>query len=568
MHKLKDSIYLHQYYKQQFKLGKIKKKQWLYSYQNIFFSLGKVFLLGVILSGLNALISFSDMLMLIAFATHYANFQALFHTLNFSQEHIKLLSQEYNLPFYDVKSLVRSAVALISGLWGFIQALPIILFTGFGVKYGQYTTKNNFADINKLCKLTFVCSFYLIIIGIFVGLILIYFWIPNELNMNKVSVHNAQIQILWTKYEKLSASYIISFAQIFMLVRLAGLLPFTVTMYLNKILLLEGALTKNVTVDILMIVANILFDFLLVYFTKLGLAAVACGTVIARFLQLFLALGFLEFSKKNILKLKDIFHTKIPLKEYKEFFHLAYFGLAMLFNMFGASVYETLSIFFLTFVCARLNISSIYFLSLFGAVLPIVNFFSSAIVGGRPKVSGFFSFSAANKDWQRYKEAYLSLTFYSVLFACATYFILSFACPNEILSAFSVSYNMDAVTLLRMQMCMILSLSLVIPARPAFDNAYRIGIDLTLQVIRRYGFFVLFLILFSFFSNSIWWFFSNVCFSTLLSGIFVYVVSFIFVNFYAEEKKRKLKECFPFSLLNYKNYKISRILKRENFKNH
>lgn len=260
-------------------------------------------------------------------------------------------------------------------------------------------------------------------------------------------------------------------------------------------MLLEGALNKNILSDILMIIFNIFLDFCLVYYIDLGIISIALSTVIARIIQFIISLSLLSFGKTNQIKLNSIFKTKINFKDYKIIFVLAYYGLSLVFNMAGQSIY------FLTFVCVRLNIDSIYYLSIFGAISPVVNFLNSTIVGRRKKIVGFFSFSSGTKNWIRFKEAYFALTFYSLITCVLVYFILAFAIPNEILKTFKVFYNADEVTLLKMQLCTTLSLLFIIPTKPVFDNTGRVGIDLFLQLFRRYGFFIPFLIIFSFTSN-------------------------------------------------------------------
>ncbi len=388
----------------------------------------KIIIPGLLISLMMGVYWFIDQIMLARLVPH-DNVHTCEHLFGFDENTIRTWISENgnNLVFYGPGEVIKSAITISSPISLLILCLPFFISTGTAIIFTQAIGKNNREKAQEAYKIGFYATATL-------GLMLTFVFgcfceqILTSMAGSKVVVasgaHVAELQKYYDTVHQLQIKYAYDF--IFIL-SLGPVIPCLINLF-SVLIRSEGRLIVPTVVAIAANIINVLLDFILIWYAKLGMMSGGIATFSGWIINLFSLLVYVWYlnhkNKFTWINFKALF-VKVKMN-YKLLLPIVLLGLS------GVLVDFTYSIAMMVYLPILSKTSTIigvsgggeYFMTISAGVLPVLNLLFSTmwgiVDGSRPINS--YNYSICN--FKRIRKTYLYTVLISLEFALICFNIL------------------------------------------------------------------------------------------------------------------------------------------------
>lgn len=425
--------------------SKFKSTIKLFEQTSLIKALSKVIFLSILVSFATGVYIFVDQIMMTRLIPLNPNFDInkIFEFDNVTKLHE--LIKIYNLPIsLDMSSVIRTANSLSAPFVQIGMALALLLGLGTSISFSKALGKKDKDKLNQIWSNGFYTTIVAAIISSAVVIAISTFMIPFQakngntaFDLSKVVVEADRviIQDFLDKSRDLSIKYATDYTYMSIGFNVFNCLSLLFVSLLNS----EG---KNLWCTILIIVTNIfniLFDYLLITFTNLGILGAAIATNISWIISVILVAIYmyvLNLKHSTFLFFNQLLKFKIDWRIVWIIFAI---GAASFFRNISTSIFSFTQQSIFTSITPQITpYDSNYYLSILGAVQPIFNLFFSAIIGVIRGARTVLSYNYAKNNMKKVKEAYWISLLMSFCYALLFFVFASFIIPEQLLWLFGI----------------------------------------------------------------------------------------------------------------------------------
>ncbi|MEG1151047.1 MAG: MATE family efflux transporter [Malacoplasma sp.] len=428
--------------------SKFKSTIKLFEHTSLIKSLSKVIFLSILVSFATGIYVFVDQIMMTRLIplNHSFNMNEIFGT-NVINE-IKGYIETYKLPIsVEMSSIIRTANSLSAPFIQIGMAIALLLGLGTSISFSKALGKRDKDQINNIWSNGFYTTIIAGIISSAIVILISTYMIPFQANngSNALNLHDLidkptdfelqRIQEFLNKSRDLSIKYATNYTYMSIGFNAFNCMSILFVSLLNS----EG---KNLWPTILIIAANvfnIIFDYLLISFTSLGILGAAIATNLSWVISVVsMVIYIYVLNRKNdtFLFFNQLLKVKVNWKIVWIIFAI---GAASFFRNISTSIFSfTQQSLFTSITPIITKYDSNYYLSILGAVQPIFNLFFSAIIGVIRGARTVLSYNYAKNNLKKVKQAYWISLLMSFSYAIVFFVFAGFILQEQLLWLFDI----------------------------------------------------------------------------------------------------------------------------------
>lgn len=355
----------------------------------------------------------------------------------------------YKLPIsLDMSSIIRTANSLSAPFVQIGMAIALLLGLGTSISFSKALGKRDKDKISQIWSNGFYTTIVAAIISSAIVIAISTFMIPfqakngnSSFDLSKIVIESDRVMVqnFLDKSRDLSIQYAIDYTYMSIGFNVFNCLSLLFVSLLNS----EG---KNLWCTILIIVTNvfnILFDYLLISFTNLGILGAAIATNMSWIISVLLVVTYmyiLNTKHSTFLFFDQLLRVKV---NWKIVWFIFAIGAASFFRNISTSIFSFTQQSIFTSITPQITpYDSNYYLSILGAVQPIFNLFFSAIIGVIRGARTVLSYNYAKNNMKKVKEAYWISLLMSFCYALLFFVFASFVLQEQLLWLFGI-YKSD-----------------------------------------------------------------------------------------------------------------------------
>lgn len=415
----------------------------------------------------------------------------------------------------DIHDLIRAAVSISAPITVILNAITLLVSMGVSISFSKALGKNDTNELQKVWSTGFTTN---LVVGLACSLFILGIspvWLSTSATgvgdtINAAGITPEQQKILEDfsqKFQQLQISYAQNY--IFILSGFNILQVFTQMYYLLS--QSEGRQLFISIVPTFCNVVNVVFDYILIRYTDLGLSGAAFATVIGY------ALNFgsyfiysIVLSHKNKTNL-DLRRLRFKLFTWSYLSIILLIGLASFLRNTSLSLSSSLFQTYLVTVAkstgaAVHNGGPNYYQSIFGSVTPISNLALQSIWGVIQGGRAVASYKYGKKDYKAIKVIFWQVALISMVYGVLIYFIFSFAISQQLLTSLFdvIPANLDqAVLILKITMIQSIFIALAANSQLYFQSTQRVTLSWLSSIMQGVITFIPLLFIFQAAANSI-----------------------------------------------------------------
>lgn len=440
--------------------NKIKSAVKLFEETSVFKSLLKIVFMAIIVSLATGIYVFADQILIVQVlpTNHFFSQENIFSNNEFNFLEIQNLINTKPLlfkPSLDVSSLIRTSISLSSPLLMVCTAISLMLGLGTSITFSKELGKKNFEKVKKIWNngvyntlfISLGSSALIMLIGNFVIEL-------QSTNTNVNQLIGEQNLNNWTELEisklqsflDFSRTTSIEWAKQYMFI-LVGMNVFNnfITLFIS-LLNSEG---KNVIPTSFILAANILnigLDYLLLYFTNLGIAAAAIATVISWVISVMIFVSYVYYENRRQATMLEFKSLKKISFDKKILGLIFLIGLASLFRNTSVATYSlTQQSLYGNITQQITGFQQEYYLNILGAVNPIYNLFFSTIIGVIRGARTVVTYNYARNQVKNVQKAYIICFGMATIYALIFFIFSSFIIQQPLLWLFNITPSIDPI---------------------------------------------------------------------------------------------------------------------------
>lgn len=416
----------------------------------------------------------------------------------------------------DIDDLIRAAVSISAPITVILNAITLLVSMGVSISFSKALGKNDTNELQKVWSTGFTTN---LVIGLVCSLFILGIspvWLSTSAtgvgdSVNSTAITDDQQKKILEEFSQKFQQLQISYAQnyIFILAGFNILQVFTQMYYLLS--QSEGRQLFISIVPTFCNVVNVVFDYILIRYTDLGLSAAAFATVIGyalNFGSYFIYSIILSHQNKTNLDLRKL---RFKLFTWSYLSIILLIGLASFLRNTSLSLSNSLFQTYLVTVAestgaAVHNGGANYYQSIFGSVTPISNLALQSIWGVIQGGRAVASYKYGKKDYRAIKIIFWQVALISMVYGILIYFIFSFAISQQLLTTlFNVSSaNIDqAVLILKITMIQSIFIALAANSQLYFQSTQRVTLSWLSSIMQGIITFIPLLFIFQAAANSI-----------------------------------------------------------------
>lgn len=415
----------------------------------------------------------------------------------------------------DIHDLIRAAVSISAPITVILNAITLLVSMGVSISFSKALGKNDTNELQKVWSTGFTTN---LVVGLACSLFILGIspvWLSTSATgvgdtINAAGITPEQQKILEDfsqKFQQLQISYAQNY--IFILSGFNILQVFTQMYYLLS--QSEGRQLFISIVPTFCNVVNVVFDYILIRYTDLGLSGAAFATVIGyalNFGSYFIYSIVLSHQNKTNLDLRRL---RFKLFTWSYLSIILLIGLASFLRNTSLSLSSSLFQTYLVTVAkstgaAVHNGGPNYYQSIFGSVTPISNLALQSIWGVIQGGRAVASYKYGKKDYKAIKVIFWQVALISMVYGVLIYFIFSFAISQQLLTSLFdvIPENLDqAVLILKITMIQSIFIALAANSQLYFQSTQRVTLSWLSSIMQGVITFIPLLFIFQAAANSI-----------------------------------------------------------------
>lgn len=415
----------------------------------------------------------------------------------------------------DIHDLIRAAVSISAPITVILNAITLLVSMGVSISFSKALGKNDTNELQKVWSTGFTTN---LVVGLVCSLFILGIspvWLSTSATgvgdtINASGLTSQQKKILEDfsqKFQQLQISYAQNY--IFILSGFNILQVFTQMYYLLS--QSEGRQLFISIVPTFCNIVNVVFDYILIRYTDLGLSGAAFATVIGyalNFGSYFIYSIVLSHQNKTNLDLRKL---RFKLFTWSYLSIILLIGLASFLRNTSLSLSSSLFQTYLVTVAkstgaAVHNGGPNYYQSIFGSVTPISNLALQSIWGVIQGGRAVASYKYGKKDYKAIKVIFWQVALISMVYGVLIYFIFSFAIAQPLLTSLFdvIPANLDqAVLILKITMIQSIFIALAANSQLYFQSTQRVTLSWLSSIMQGVITFIPLLFIFQAAANSI-----------------------------------------------------------------
>lgn len=415
----------------------------------------------------------------------------------------------------DIHDLIRAAVSISAPITVILNAITLLVSMGVSISFSKALGKNDTNELQKVWSTGFTTN---LVVGLVCSLFILGIspvWLSTSATgvgdtINAAGLTSDQKKILEDfsqKFQQLQISYAQNY--IFILSGFNILQVFTQMYYLLS--QSEGRQLFISIVPTFCNVVNVVFDYILIRYTDLGLSGAAFATVIGY------ALNFGSYFIYSIV-LSHQNRTNLDLRKLRfKLFTWSYLSIILLIGLasflrntslsLSSSLFQTYLVTVAKSTGAAVhNGGPNYYQSIFGSVTPISNLALQSIWGVIQGGRAVASYKYGKKDYKAIKVIFWQVALISMVYGVLIYFIFSFAIAQPLLTSLFdvIPQNLDqAVLILKITMIQSIFIALAANSQLYFQSTQRVTLSWLSSIMQGVITFIPLLFIFQAAANSI-----------------------------------------------------------------
>lgn len=488
--------------------------------KSIFLVLLRFCVPAILVTLFQSLYVFADQIMIIKFVPNgtlnpssiYSN--AVFGSSSTYTQYTNIITSLGATPL-DIHDLIRAAVSISAPITVILNAITLLVSMGVSISFSKALGKNDTNELQKVWSTGFTTN---LVIGLVCSLFILGIspvWLSTSATgvgdtINAAGLTLDQKKILEDfsqKFQQLQISYAQNY--IFILSGFNILQVFTQMYYLLS--QSEGRQLFISIVPTFCNVVNVVFDYILIRYTDLGLSGAAFATVIGyalNFGSYFIYSIVLSHQNKTNLDLRKL---RFKLFTWSYLSIILLIGLASFLRNTSLSLSSSLFQTYLVTVAkstgaAVHNGGPNYYQSIFGSVTPISNLALQSIWGVIQGGRAVASYKYGKKDYKAIKVIFWQVALISMVYGVLIYFIFSFAIAQPLLTSLFdvIPQNLDqAVLILKITMIQSIFIALAANSQLYFQSTQRVTLSWLSSIMQGVITFIPLLFIFQAAANSI-----------------------------------------------------------------
>lgn len=458
----------------------------------------------------------------------------------------------------DIHDLIRAAVSISAPITVILNAITLLVSMGISISFSKALGKNDHNELQKVWSTGFTTN---LVVGLACSLFILGIspvWLSSSATgvgdtVNAAGLLPEDKKILEdfsTKFQQLQISYAQNY--IFILSGFNILQVFTQMYYLLS--QSEGRQLFISIVPTFCNVVNVVFDYILIRYTDLGLSGAAFATVIGyalNFSSYFIYSIILSHQNKTNLDLRKL---RFKLFTWSYLSIILLIGLASFLRNTSLSLSSSLFQTYLVTVAkstgaAVHNGGPNYYQSIFGSVTPISNLALQSIWGVIQGGRAVASYKYGKKDYKAIKVIFWQVALISMVYGVLIYFIFSFAISQQLLTSLFdvIPANLDqAVLILKITMLQSIFIALAATSQLYFQSTQRVTLSWLSSIMQGIITFIPLLFIFQAAANSIngeagmmvfiWLQSAN----AIIAGVINLVIGIIHLYFFMGKKEQRI----------------------------
>lgn len=488
--------------------------------KSIFLVLLRFCVPAILVTLFQSLYVFADQIMIIKFVPNgtlnpssiYSN--AVFGSSSTYTQYTDIITSLGATPL-DIHDLIRAAVSISAPITVILNAITLLVSMGVSISFSKALGKNDTNELQKVWSTGFTTN---LVVGLVCSLFILGIspvWLSTSATgvgdtINAAGLTPPDQKILEDfsqKFQQLQISYAQNY--IFILSGFNILQVFTQMYYLLS--QSEGRQLFISIVPTFCNVVNVVFDYILIRYTDLGLSGAAFATVIGyalNFGSYFIYSIVLSHQNKTNLDLRKL---RFKLFTWSYLSIILLIGLASFLRNTSLSLSSSLFQTYLVTVAkstgaAVHNGGPNYYQSIFGSVTPISNLALQSIWGVIQGGRAVASYKYGKKDYKAIKVIFWQVALISMVYGVLIYFIFSFAIAQPLLTSLFdvIPQNLDqAVLILKITMIQSIFIALAANSQLYFQSTQRVTLSWLSSIMQGVITFIPLLFIFQAAANSI-----------------------------------------------------------------
>lgn len=488
--------------------------------KSIFLVLLRFCVPAILVTLFQSLYVFADQIMIIKFVPNgtlnpssiYSN--AVFGSSSTYTKYTDIITSLGATPL-DIHDLIRAAVSISAPITVILNAITLLVSMGVSISFSKALGKNDTNELQKVWSTGFTTN---LVVGLVCSLFILGIspvWLSTSATgvgdtINAAGLTPPDQKILEDfsqKFQQLQISYAQNY--IFILSGFNILQVFTQMYYLLS--QSEGRQLFISIVPTFCNVVNVVFDYILIRYTDLGLSGAAFATVIGyalNFGSYFIYSIVLSHQNKTNLDLRKL---RFKLFTWSYLSIILLIGLASFLRNTSLSLSSSLFQTYLVTVAkstgaAVHNGGPNYYQSIFGSVTPISNLALQSIWGVIQGGRAVASYKYGKKDYKAIKVIFWQVALISMVYGVLIYFIFSFAIAQPLLTSLFdvIPQNLDqAVLILKITMIQSIFIALAANSQLYFQSTQRVTLSWLSSIMQGVITFIPLLFIFQAAANSI-----------------------------------------------------------------
>lgn len=488
--------------------------------KSIFLVLLRFCVPAILVTLFQSLYVFADQIMIIKFVPNgVLNPNSIYSDANifgvdYYKQYTDVMSALGAMPL-DIHDLIRAAVSISAPITVILNAITLLVSMGVSISFSKALGKNDTNELQKVWSTGFTTN---LVVGLACSLFILGIspvWLSTSATgvgdtINAAGITPEQQKILEDfsqKFQQLQISYAQNY--IFILSGFNILQVFTQMYYLLS--QSEGRQLFISIVPTFCNVVNVVFDYILIRYTDLGLSGAAFATVIGyalNFGSYFIYSIVLSHQNKTNLDLRRL---RFKLFTWSYLSIILLIGLASFLRNTSLSLSSSLFQTYLVTVAkstgaAVHNGGPNYYQSIFGSVTPISNLALQSIWGVIQGGRAVASYKYGKKDYKAIKVIFWQVALISMVYGVLIYFIFSFAISQQLLTSLFdvIPANLDqAVLILKITMIQSIFIALAANSQLYFQSTQRVTLSWLSSIMQGVITFIPLLFIFQAAANSI-----------------------------------------------------------------
>lgn len=385
----------------------------------------------------------------------------------------------------DIHDLIRAAVSISAPITVILNAITLLVSMGVSISFSKALGKNDTNELQKVWSTGFTTN---LVVGLVCSLFILGIspvWLSTSATGVGDTINASEQKKILEDFSQKFQQLQISYAQnyIFILSGFNILQVFTQMYYLLS--QSEGRQLFISIVPTFCNVVNVVFDYILIRYTDLGLSGAAFATVIGyalNFGSYFIYSIVLSHQNKTNLDLRKL---RFKLFTWSYLSIILLIGLASFLRNTSLSLSSSLFQTYLVTVAkstgaAVHNGGPNYYQSIFGSVTPISNLALQSIWGVIQGGRAVASYKYGKKDYKAIKVIFWQVALISMVYGVLIYFIFSFAIAQPLLTSLFdvIPANLDqAVLILKITMIQSIFIALAANSQLYFQSTQRVTLS-------------------------------------------------------------------------------------------